>query len=138
MRAMKKKFVVFGIIVVLVLYIIFLHWTINTRNTGITRLFTTTSVWAGNTDIEAYLYVLEMLDGNDVVAAKEHIQKLLYIRIVVPPMWEFTDSFGTFNLKDKRIELLKRIKQYHEDHKDEIDMDLPSNKLAVQQFDVIR
>lgn len=118
-----------------------MHCITNIRNTGITplaRLLITTSVWAENTDIEAYLCVLEMLDRNDVVAAKERIQQLLYIRIVEPPMWELVDSTDILNLKDKRIELLKRIKQYHEDHKDEIDMELPSNKQAVQQFDVIR
>ena len=71
----------------------------------------------------------------DIDAAKERIQQLLYIRIAVPPQWELLDSPDVLNLKTKRIELLKRIKKYHEEHKDEIDMELPSNKRAVQQFD---
>ena len=141
MSAMKKKFIIFGIIIVLVLYIVFLHCITYTRNTGMsadTRFFLTMDVWADNVDIEQYLYVLEMLNENDIDCAKEHIQKLLYIRIGVPPQWELLDSSGALkaeSIKAERIELLKRIKKYHEEHKDEIDMKLPSNKRAVQQLD---
>ncbi len=142
MSVMKKKVIIFGIIIVLVLYIIFLHCITSTRNAGDTpgiRLLLTTGVWKENSDIELYLCVLEMLDGNDVASAKERIQQLLYISIVQPPLWELIDSpdiLGVdLNLEAKRTELLKRIKKYHEEHKHEINMEILSNKRAVQQFD---
>jgi hypothetical protein len=138
MRAMKNKVILFGIIIVLVLYIIFLHCIKSTGNEDISldaRLLITTGVWAENTDIEQYLYVLELFDRNDIDAAKKRIQRLLYIRIAEPPDWKLIGSLDGLNLKAQRIELLQRIKQYHEEHKDEIDMDLPSNKQAVQQLD---
>ena len=74
-----------------------------------------------------------MFDGNDVAAAKERIQQLLYISIMIPPSWELTDSPDA--LKAERVELLKRIKKYHEEHKHEINMEILSNKRAVQQFE---
>ena len=138
MIAMKNNVVMSGIMITLVLYIIFLHCITSTRNAGISldaRLLLTTGVWAENADMDVYLCVLEMLDRNDVVAAKERIQQLLYIRIVEPPMWKLMDSSDVLNLKAERIKLLKRIKKYHEEHKDEIDMEHPTNKRAVQQFD---
>ena len=137
MSVMKKKVIIFGVIIVLVLYIIFLHCITSTRNAGIapgTRLLLTTDVWKDNSNIELYLCVLEMLDRNEVASAKERIQQLLYISIMMPPLWELMDDSADV-LKAKRIELLKRIKKYHEEHKDEINMELPSNKQAVQQFD---
>ena len=136
MSVMKKKVIIFGVIIVLVLYIIFLHCITSTRNADITpgtRLILTTDVWERHANIEQDLCVLEMLDGNDVAAAKEHIQQLLYISIMRPPLWELTDSPDV--LKAERVELLKRIKKYHEEHKHEIDMKLLSNKRAVQQFE---
>ena len=138
MSVMKKKVILFGIIIVLVLYIIFLHYITSTGEADMSpdaRLLLTTTVWADNTDIEQYLDILEMFDINDVDAARERIQRLLYIRIAKNPMWEYIESFGGLNLKTQRIELLKRIKNYHEKHEDEINMNLPSNKQAVQQFD---
>lgn len=138
---MKMKIIISGIIIVLVLYIIFLHCTTTTEHAGvtpITRSLLTLDIWGENEDIEQYLRVLEMLDENDIDAAKERIQQLLYIRIMVPPQWELLDSSGALKaerLKAERIELLKRIKKYHEEHKDEIDVNLPLNKRAVQQFD---
>ena len=139
MSVMKKKVIIFGVIIVLVLYIIFLHCIISTRYaryadiTPGNRLILTTDVWERHANIEQDLCVLEMLDGNDVAAAKERIQQLLYISIMMPPMWELTDS--PEYLKAERVELLKRIKKYHEEHKHEIDMELLSNKRAVQQFE---
>ena len=55
MSIMKKKVILLGIIIVLVLYIIFLHCIKSTGNAGISpdaRLLLTTAVWAENADIE--------------------------------------------------------------------------------------
>jgi hypothetical protein len=135
MSALKNKVILFGIIIVLVLYIIFLHCTTRTGISPDARLIITTSVWAENVTIGRYLDVLEMLDKNNIDAAKKSIQNLLYISIMVPPDWELMGPLNGLDLETQRIELLKRIKKYHEEHKNEIDMKFPSNQKAVQQLD---
>lgn len=136
MSIMKKKVIICSVIIVLVLYIIFLHCIISKRSVSVTpimRAILTTDVMRQNARIGQLLSVLEMFDGNDVAAAKERIQQLLYVSIMYTPLWEHTDSPDA--LKAERVELFKRIKKYHEEHKHEINMELPSNKRAVQQFD---
>ena len=96
---------------------------------------TTANVLAENTDISVYLSVLEMLNANDVVSAKERIQQMLYLRIMEPPVWELVDPPVRWVLEEQRMELLRRIKEYHEEHKDEIDMNQPGNRQAVRQFE---
>ena len=102
------------------------------------REFLTLTICAENQRIEQYLLLLEMLDRGDVASAKKRLQELLYILIMVPPEppeWEATDE-PEF-LKEERLRLLRRIKAYHEKHKHEIDMTLPSNRAAVRHLEKI-
>ena len=141
---MKIKIIMSGIIVVLVLYIIILHFTTTVGHAGVTpftRELMTIDTWRENADIEQFLLVLKMLNENDIDAVKKRIQQLLYIRIAAPPQWEVLDSSGALNaelLKAERTKLLKRIKKYHEEHKEEIDMNDPANKRAVQQLENLK
>ena len=84
-----------------------------------------------NSTIDGYLTVLELLDNGEVAKAKKRLQESMYIKIGKDPEWEFvTDK----SIKNRRMRLLRRIRQYHEKHKDDVDMNLPSNRAAVERL----
>jgi hypothetical protein len=79
-----------------------------------------------------YLDVLEMLDRGEVADAKKRVQQLLYIQVASEPETDLLrdDPLAEWTLP-ARSDALERAKAFHDKHRDEIDMMLPSNQKAV-------
>jgi len=147
MRAQRES-IVFSIILTAIFCIILQGCAVTKSESCVSesdvRELLTTMAWGDNIEIEQLITVLEWLDENKLDKARKHLQEVLYVRIGVPPGWEeleleyLEDTFMNPDaLKAERLKLLKRIKKYHEKHKNEINMRFPSNRRAVLQLERI-